>query len=132
MRLRITIIALFIFLPAHLPAQTAVSTNACTSGTCVYTCTFNSGTATKCSWMPIASLIGPQGPAGVPGATGPSGPQGVPGPLIKGLTVSTDGLTLTWNGTFVTTGAGQGSITLDGFVLTCKQVSVGKAAPACQ
>src|ERR1700722_127832 len=108
MRLRLFIIALAVFGPAHLPARAqAVSTNACTSGTCVYTCTFAAGTATKCQWLPVASLIGPQGPAGVPGATGPIGPQGMPGPLIKGLTVSTDGLTLTWNGTFVTTGAGQ-------------------------
>src|ERR1700722_7035659 len=128
MRLRLFIIALAVFGPAHLPARAqAVSTNACTSGTCVYTCTFAAGTATKCQWLPVASLIGPQGPPGVPRAPGPIGPQGMAGPLIKRFSVPTGGLGLTWNSTFVTPGGGQGSITLDGFALTCKQASVGSA-----
>lgn len=59
---------------------------------------------------------GPQGPIG---NTGPQGPQGVSGTLLPGLTVSTDGTILTWNGIFKTTASGPGSIQMDGFALTC-------------
>ena len=120
MRLRILIIAAIVILPAHLPAQSAPICSPAVP--CIQVCT--GVTATSCKLTPLSSVL-------VQGPPGPMGPQGVPGPLIKGLTVSTDGLTLTWNGTFVTTGAGQGSITLDGFALTCKQASVGAAVPIC-
>jgi hypothetical protein len=75
--------------------------------------------------------VGPQGPAGAagqngqPGAPGPQGPQGVagpvgpPGPQIPGLTVSSDGLTLTWNGIFKTTASGPGQLQMNGFSLSC-------------
>jgi hypothetical protein len=52
---------------------------------------------------------------------------GPPGPQIPGLTVSTDGTTLIWNGIFQTTATGPGSIQMDGFALTCTATG-----PKCQ
>jgi hypothetical protein len=154
MRLRILIIAAIVILPAHLPAQTVPTCSPKTP--CIQVCTGT--TATSCTLTLLSTIVphlsigtvltlpaGNQATANITGeapyfvldlaipmgSQGNPGGQGPPGPLIKGLTVSTDGLTLTWNGTFVTTGAGQGSITLDGFALTCKQASVGAAVPIC-
>ena len=55
----------------------------CTSQ-CIMVCSF--GSNANCAWMPISSLVGPQGPPGPvgpqgpAGATGPQGPQGPTGP----------------------------------------------------
>jgi len=64
----------------------------------------------------IMGPVGATGPIGEPGAQGPTGP---PGPQIPGLTVSSDGLTLTWNGIFKTTASGPGQLQMNGFSLSC-------------
>jgi hypothetical protein len=81
----------------------------------------------------VAGQQGPQGIEGPQGITGPAGvqgspgPVGPPGPIIPGLSVSADGVTLTWNGIFQTTATGPGSIQMDGFALTCTATG-----PKCQ
>ena len=70
----------------------------------------------------VAGLPGPAGPQGVAGqngADGAQGPVGPPGPMIPGLSVSADGITLTWNGIFKTSSSGPGSIGMNGFTLSC-------------
>lgn len=74
---------------------------------------------------------GDQGPQGIAGVNGAQGPQGPPGTMPAGFSLSADGKTLTWNGTFSTTG-GNGQITLDDATLsiqndkfTCTLVSGG-------
>lgn len=64
-----------------------------------------------------AGAVGPQGDQGPQGIAGAGGPQGPPGTMPAGFSLSADGKTLTWNGTFSTTG-GNGQITLDGATLS--------------
>ena len=87
MRLRILAIAFVILASLGMDAQT-VTTNACTSGTCVYACAFSAGQPTKCSWLPVATLVGPQGPQGIPGVNGTNGINGTNGTNGQSATIA--------------------------------------------
>ena len=134
MRLRIALIAAIVLLPPFVFGQTQY-VQVCSFGAVTPKCTWVTLASIQIPGPPGAA--GPQGPAGVPGPSGPAGqtgasgpqgpqglqgangadglpgpqgatgPQGIPGPQIPGLTVSPDGKTLTWNGTFVIQNGGK-------------------------